>query len=96
LNFGHWYLPFDLAQGGEFFDFAQNREPVERLVEPFGPALVRLNWCKASSTAEFHLEVIHTIGVYSVWARDLYFGAWNFHDIHMQVTSFVPRNYLFQ
>ena len=35
LNFDHWYWPFDLAQGGEFFDVAQNREPVERLVEPF-------------------------------------------------------------
>jgi hypothetical protein len=28
-------LPFDLAQGDESFDFAQDREPVERLVEPF-------------------------------------------------------------
>jgi hypothetical protein len=37
LNFGHCDLLFDLAQdGGESFDFAQNREPVERLVEPFG------------------------------------------------------------
>jgi len=36
LNFGHCDLPFDLAQGGESFDFAQDREPVERLVEPFG------------------------------------------------------------
>jgi hypothetical protein len=33
---GHCYLPFDLAQGGESFDAAQDREPVERLVEPFG------------------------------------------------------------
>jgi hypothetical protein len=24
-----------LAHGGESFDFAQDREPVERLVEPF-------------------------------------------------------------
>jgi hypothetical protein len=24
-----------MAQGGESFDFAQDREPVERLVEPF-------------------------------------------------------------
>jgi hypothetical protein len=32
----HYFdLPFDLAQGGESFDFAQDREPVERLVEPF-------------------------------------------------------------
>jgi hypothetical protein len=37
LNLGHCDLPFDLAQGGgESFDFAQDREPVERLVEPFG------------------------------------------------------------
>ena len=35
LNFGYWNLPFDLAQGGESLDFAQDREPVERLVEPF-------------------------------------------------------------
>jgi hypothetical protein len=36
LNFGHCDLPFDWAQGGESFDFAQDREPVERPVEPFG------------------------------------------------------------
>jgi len=35
LNFGDSNLPFDWAQGGESFDFAQDREPVERLVEPF-------------------------------------------------------------
>jgi hypothetical protein len=36
LNFSHCDLPFDLAQGGgESFDSAQDREPVERLVEPF-------------------------------------------------------------
>ena len=34
-NFGHCDLPFDLAQGGESFDIAQDRESVERLVEPF-------------------------------------------------------------
>ena len=33
---GHCDLPFDLAQGGESFDSAQDREPVERPVEPFG------------------------------------------------------------
>jgi hypothetical protein len=33
---GHCDLPFDYAQGGgESFDSAQDREPVERLVEPF-------------------------------------------------------------
>ncbi len=44
LNLGHCDLPFDsydlealdrLAQGGESFDFAQDREPVERPAEPF-------------------------------------------------------------
>jgi hypothetical protein len=35
LDFGYLILPFDLAQGGESFDFAQDREPVERQVEPF-------------------------------------------------------------
>jgi hypothetical protein len=48
LELGIWILPFDLAQGGESFDFAQDREPVEnselvevveRLVEPF------VIWC---------------------------------------------------
>ena len=28
-------MPFGRAQGSESFDPAQNREPVERLVEPF-------------------------------------------------------------
>jgi hypothetical protein len=32
---GHCDLSFDLAQGGESFDSAQDREPVERPVEPF-------------------------------------------------------------
>ena len=36
FKFRIWILLFDLAQGGESFDFAQDREPVERLVEPFG------------------------------------------------------------
>jgi hypothetical protein len=39
LNIGICDLPFDFAQGGESFDFAQDREPVERLVEPF------VIWC---------------------------------------------------
>ena len=36
LNFGLCDLPFDLTQGSESLDFAQDREPVERLAEPFG------------------------------------------------------------
>jgi len=39
LDIGIWDLPFDVAQGGESFDFAQDREPVERPVEPF------VIWC---------------------------------------------------
>ncbi len=35
LDFGPSILPFDLAQGGESFDCAQDRELVERVVEPF-------------------------------------------------------------
>jgi hypothetical protein len=44
-NFGNSNLPFDLAQGGESFDSAQDREPAERLVEPFriSTRLLRLN-----------------------------------------------------
>jgi hypothetical protein len=84
LNLGHCDLPFDsfdlealdrLAQGGESFDVAQDREPVERLVEPFEPALARLDWFKPSFVAVIQLEVINTLGVYPVWARDLVFGA---------------------
>jgi hypothetical protein len=52
LKFRIWILPFDLAQGGESFDTAQDREPVERLVEPFVICLlvlgiffiIALNW----------------------------------------------------
>jgi hypothetical protein len=36
LVIGILILPFDLAQGGESFDLAQDREPVERPVELFG------------------------------------------------------------
>jgi len=45
-------LPFDsfdieahdrLAQGGESFDFAQDREPVERPVEPFRTSISGLS-----------------------------------------------------
>jgi hypothetical protein len=43
----------------------------------FGPALARLDWFKTSSVAGFQLEVINTVGVYPVWARDLLIGAWN-------------------
>src|SRR5512136_2364036 len=35
LNFGHWRLPFDVTQGGESFDVAQDPEVLEGLVEPF-------------------------------------------------------------
>jgi hypothetical protein len=35
LDFVILILSFDLAQDGESFDVAQDREPVEQLVEPF-------------------------------------------------------------
>jgi hypothetical protein len=35
LDFCHSILPFDFAQGGESFGITQDRELVERQVEPF-------------------------------------------------------------
>ena len=32
------------------------------------------------------------VSVNSVWARDLVFGAWNFHDFDRQVTLLIPSN----
>ena len=43
----------------------------------FEPALARLDWHKPSSVVEFKLEAINAVGVNSVWARDLLFGACN-------------------
>ena len=44
LVIGIWVLSLDLAQdGGESFDLAQDREPVERLVEPFVICHLELN-----------------------------------------------------
>jgi len=48
----------------------------------FEPALARLDQFKPSTVVGFQLEVINTARVYSVWARDLIFGAWNFNDFH--------------
>jgi len=46
----------------------------------FEPALARLDWFKPTSVVGFQSEAIYAVRVYSVWARDLAFGAWNFHD----------------
>jgi hypothetical protein len=46
LDIGVWDLPFDVAQGGESFGFAQDREPVERLVEPFDIWCLLFGICK--------------------------------------------------
>ena len=35
INFGHLELPFDVTQGGESFDVAQDPEVLEGPVEPF-------------------------------------------------------------
>ena len=48
----------------------------------FETALARLDWYKPSSMVEFQLEAINAVGVNPVWARDLVFGAWNFHDFY--------------
>jgi hypothetical protein len=37
----HAGFPFDFAQGGESFDFAQDREPVEPRISPAVSGLVR-------------------------------------------------------
>jgi hypothetical protein len=62
----------------------------------FEPALARLDCFKSSSVAGFQLDVTNTVNVFPVWARDLYFGAWNILDLHKQVSSFIPDNYLFK
>jgi hypothetical protein len=48
----------------------------------FEPALARLDMFKPSSVEGFPLEAINTVCGYPVWARDVVFGAWNFHDFH--------------
>jgi hypothetical protein len=53
-NFGHWNLPFDLAQGGESFDFAQDREPAEPLVEPFDICDLEFLFIQYSNTPILH------------------------------------------
>ena len=58
LELGAWILPFGLAQGGESFDFAQDREPVERLVEPFVICLLVLEIFQFKNSAVFKLLVI--------------------------------------
>jgi len=56
-------------------------------------------WCdsvdvKTLSVSDLEVEEINTSDVNSVWARDLYFGAWNFQDFHKPITLFIPSNYL--
>jgi hypothetical protein len=46
----------------------------------FEPALARLIWGNALFVSSIQFEGISTISLESVWARDLVFGAWNFHD----------------
>ena len=53
-NFGNCDLPFDLAQGGgESFDLAQDREPLQRLVEPFEICFL---WFDIFITETWHLK----------------------------------------
>jgi hypothetical protein len=55
LNFGHWALPFDVAQGGESFDLAQDPEGLEGLVEPFRVSCFGFR-ILSSTTTEMNLE----------------------------------------
>ncbi len=58
-------LPFDLAQGGESFDFAQDREPVERLVEPFR---ISANFIRSG---EFRISGLSGLGINELKQRNL-------------------------
>jgi hypothetical protein len=53
----------------------------------FEPALARLHWYKPSSVVEFQLEAINAVGVNPVWAGDLAFGAWRFHDLKIFIIN---------
>ena len=67
-------MPFDWAQGGESFDFAQGREPVEnpelvevveRLVEPFGIWDLPFDWAQGGELVENPelVEVVEPFGI---------------------------------
>jgi hypothetical protein len=47
----------------------------------FEPALARLGRCIASYVSISQLVGVSMSGLHMVWARDLIFGAWNFHDL---------------
>jgi hypothetical protein len=53
LDLSHSILPFDFAQGGESFDSAQDRELVERPVEPFriSDFVLRISFIKAGTSS---------------------------------------------
>ena len=55
----------------------------------FEPALARLDWHKPLSVLECQLKAINAVGVNPVWARDLLFGAWNFHDFDKPVALYI-------
>jgi len=50
-------LPFDFAQGGESFDVAQDREPVERPVEPFDICFLMLGISQFLLTSNFSIFI---------------------------------------
>jgi len=55
----------------------------------FEPALVRHVWCISLPVSGLEVGAMNTSGVNSVWARDLVFGAWNFH--HSHESSYIQR-----
>ena len=52
-----------MAQGGESFDFAQDREPVERLVEPFGIWYLCFGISGLSGLGDFIMKEIDARGL---------------------------------
>jgi hypothetical protein len=50
----------------------------------FEPALARIIWANESYFSSIRFSVTSMISLKSVWARDLVFGAWNFHDFCLE------------
>ena len=82
-------MPFDFAQGGESFDFAQDREPVERLVEPPPPDWVLEEYLDGS---QHSLEVVGRPGNYRLLqVTDLYVDQ-KFDCMRVIAPSSLPLN----
>jgi len=82
-------FPFDYAQGGESFDFAQDREPVERLVEPPPSDWILEEYLEGS---QHSLEVVGRPGNYRLLQMtDLYVDQ-KFDCMRVIAPSSLPLN----